>query len=217
MCLSTSLAQTAENRRTFNSFSWRRECRKATDCKSDCSNDGTCNEETDGRVSRGIESWLREEVRSARWVNKKFVLSAQSHVSFSVQLLLPLTDTAKYNQGANKRAHNTVKVTHGVGNLETLIQLRPIFVWCKFQLLRLFRPFQCLFTSVVKQGRKHRFIDLERMCCWDRDRSQTKLIFFLICVSEKKSFLCQDVWKVCVLLKIGPICILETMGQKNWS
>ncbi len=31
--------------------------------------------------------------------------------------------------------------------------------------------------AVVRQGGKHQFQNLARMCCWDRDSSQTKLIF----------------------------------------
>ncbi len=58
------------------------------------------------------------------------------------------------------------------------------------------RQFKCLFMSVVKQGRKHHFSDLVRMCCWDRDRSQTNLIF---CVSKEMPFLNQNVQKICLV------------------
>ncbi len=38
------------------------------------------------------------------------------------------------------------------------------------------RPFKCPFMSVAKQGGKHQLPNPARMCCWDRDRSWTKLI-----------------------------------------
>ncbi len=47
------------------------------------------------------------------------------------------------------------------------------------------RPFKCPFMSVVKQGGKHRFTDLMRVCHWDRDRSETKLIFsWFVCLKN---------------------------------
>ncbi len=55
------------------------------------------------------------------------------------------------------------------------------------------RPFKCPFMSVVKQGGEHRFPNLARVCCWDRDRSRTKLIVCLqnaILVSECSEDMC---------------------------
>ncbi len=39
------------------------------------------------------------------------------------------------------------------------------------------RPFKCPFMIIVKQGHKHQFPNLGRMCCWDRDRSRIKSVF----------------------------------------
>ncbi len=51
------------------------------------------------------------------------------------------------------------------------------------------RPFKCPFMFVVKQDGKHRFVNLTRVCCWDRDRSGTKLIFsWFVC--QKKCHFC---------------------------
>ncbi len=63
------------------------------------------------------------------------------------------------------------------------------------------RPSKCPFMSVAKQGGKHQFPNLVTMC---------------VCV-WKMSFLCQNIRKIRVLWKMGPVCTLVTMGWKNWS
>ncbi len=77
------------------------------------------------------------------------------------------------------------------------------------------RPFPCLFKSVAKQGGKRQFPNLARMCCWDRDRSWTKLIFSCF-VCLKNVIFVLECFKICVLWNLGPICILVMMGWKNW-
>ncbi len=63
------------------------------------------------------------------------------------------------------------------------------------------RPFKCPFMSVVKQGGKHQFPNLMRTCCWDRDRSGTKLIFSWF-LSEKWHF-CVRMFRRYVSVKNG--------------
>ncbi len=68
------------------------------------------------------------------------------------------------------------------------------------------RPFKCLFLSVVKQGGKHHFPNLMRVCCWDRDRSGSKLFFSDLCVWKmtfcvrmfRRSVSCEK-WVQCVV------------------
>ncbi len=56
--------------------------------------------------------------------------------------------------------------------------------------------------SVAKQGGKHQFPDLARVCCWDGDRSRTKLIFS---------------WFVCLKNEIFVSDCFEDMRlEKNW-
>ncbi len=46
------------------------------------------------------------------------------------------------------------------------------------------RPFKCPFMSVVKGGGKHRFPNLMRVSCWDRDRSWTKFVSWFVCLKN---------------------------------
>ncbi len=69
---------------------------------------------------------------------------------------------------------------------------------------------------VVKQGGEHPYPNLARECCWDSDRSWKKLIFSrFVCL--KIDILCENVRRICVLWKMGPLCILVTIGRKSWS
>ncbi len=54
-----------------------------------------------------------------------------------------------------------------------------------FNFLFMDLPFKCPFMSVVRQGGKHRFPNLATMCCWDRGRFQTKLVFsWFVCLKN---------------------------------
>ncbi len=57
--------------------------------------------------------------------------------------------------------------------------------------------------SVVKQGGKHRFPNLMRVCCWDRDRSGTKLIFSWFVCLKNDIFVSECSEDMC-LWKMGP-------------
>ncbi len=85
------------------------------------------------------------------------------------------------------------------------------------------RPFKCPFMSVVKQGGKHRFTDLMRMCCWDRDRSQTKLFFSWYVCLKNVIFVseCSECVSMCVCEKWVQ-CVSgwwwgERIGHNLWS
>ncbi len=71
--------------------------------------------------------------------------------------------------------------------------------------------------SVSKQGGKQRFPNLARVCCWDRDRPQTKFIFsWFVCL--KNSILVSECSEdPCLVNKMSPICTWVTMGRKTWS
>lgn len=113
---------TAENKKTLKSSCWRRGRRKAKDYKAYCSNDDSWNEETDVGVYSGIKSRLCKET-DCQVRPKDLFKSAQSHVSVSVQLLIPLRDTKKKNQGANKCLLYILSNARSVRNTEKCIQL----------------------------------------------------------------------------------------------
>ncbi len=56
--------------------------------------------------------------------------------------------------------------------------------------------------SVAKQGEKRQLPDLVRMCCWDRDRSRTKLIFSWFLCLKNDIFVSE--------------CLKVTLSRKKW-
>ncbi len=83
----------------------------------------------------------------------------------------------------------------------------------KFMILAI-RPFICPFISIVKQGGKHRFPNLERLCHWDKDRSWTKLSFSkFVCL--KNAILELECWEDMCLVKNGSNMYLGDDGAKE--
>ncbi len=76
------------------------------------------------------------------------------------------------------------------------------------------RPFKCQFISAAKQGQKHLFLDLERVCCWDGDGSRTKLIFFW-CVRLKNAIFVSECSEDTCLVKNGSNMYLGNDGEKE--
>ncbi len=69
--------------------------------------------------------------------------------------------------------------------------------------------------SVVKRGGKHQLPNLARMCCWDRDRSQTKLTFSQFVCLKNVIFVSKCSKDVC-LVKNGSNMYLGDNWKKKY-